>query len=55
MIHDCPHLSGRFTCLDCKAERSPTPLVTCTVCNAVGFPERIRDHDCETFRTTTTR
>ena len=28
------------------------PLCECPVCGAIGLPERIKDHDCQTFRDT---
>jgi hypothetical protein len=28
----------------------PTELAECEVCGALGLPERIREHDCESFR-----
>lgn len=34
---------------DEQSELGP-PLCECPVCGAIGLPERIEDHDCQTFR-----
>ena len=44
---DSPIVEAQLTAaLDTWEELPPTPLQECPVCEKIGLPERIRNHDC---------